>query len=113
MKLSEMSTENLAATLCKIAAPVERIGADQEVNDVLKELSSHGGKISVLQAGTATFGKLIPVLLDRHKEDTYAILSALTGKSVGKLREQRGLETIRDVKNCIDGDLIAFFKSST
>ena len=45
MKLSEMNTEQLANTLCRIAAPIERIGKDEELNARLAEAAKvNGGK---------------------------------------------------------------------
>ena len=111
MKISEMSTEQLATALVRIAGPAERIGSDTEFNTRLAEHAKaiKSGNITVLQNYTSLIGFAIPMLLDRHKEDTYTILSAMTGKTVQEIAAQNAMQTLREAKECLDGDLMTFF----
>lgn len=111
MKLSEMNTEQLAACLCRIAAPVERIGKDAHISAFFKE---NAGKTdtTVIELVSASIGALTPVLLGDHLADVMAILSALTDKTQAELRAQKGVQTVRDIRAVIDQDLMDFFKSS-
>ena len=111
MKLSEMNTAQLADALVKIAAPCERIGKDAELN---KKLAEHAAKLHTegmtkLQQNAALIGTVIPALLERHRADTFAILSALTGKSAEVLAAQNGMQTLKEAKACLDDDLMSFF----
>ena len=57
-------------------------------------------------------GKLAPALLKTHRDDLYAVVSALTGKTVAEIDAQKGLQTIKDIKESFDGELADFFKSA-
>lgn len=113
MKLSEMNTIELSKTLCKIAEPIGRIGADAAISGIFRDFSKKSEGKTVLQTATAMFSVIVPALLERHQEDTFSVISALTGKNVDEIRAQNGMETIRDIKGCFDNDLMSFFKSST
>ena len=55
---------------------------------------------------------MLPQLLGPHLDDLIAVAAALTGKTAEQVAAQRGTETIRDLMDCFDKDLIDFFKSS-
>ena len=112
MKISEMNTNQLAETLVRIADPIERIGKDEEMNKRLSESIGQlrGGETTMMQYRAAMLGGMIPALLERHRADTYEILSALTGKPVKEIEQQNGLQTLREAKECLDGDLLSFFR---
>ena len=108
MKLSEMSTDRLADVMVRIAGPVERIGNDEMLIDKLRAMAAKGGKTAVENAA-GMFGALVPVLLERHREDTYAVLAAMTGKNAEEIAAQNAMVTLREAKECVDGDLLSFF----
>lgn len=109
MRLRDMNTVQLAAALCLLAGPLERIGGDAAITELFKNINQQKGEISRLQATAMFAGKLIPVLLDRHQEDTITALSVLTGKSVEKIKTQKGAQTIKDLRSVLDKDLLDFF----
>lgn len=113
MKLSEMNTIELSKTLCKLAEPIGRIGADAAINNIFKDFSKENNGKTLFQSGTEVYVAIVPALLERHQEDTFSVISAMTGKSVDEIRAQNGMETIRDIKCFFDNDLMSFFKSST
>lgn len=109
MKLSEMSTEQLAACLCRLAEPIGVLTADEEIAETVKRIGEDKEKpVYTVLGGAAS--KLIPLMLKKHEAETYGILAALTGKSEAELKTQRGLKTIKDAKECFDKDLLDFFK---
>ena len=112
MKLSEMNTAQLADALVRIAAPIERIGKDEELNRAMSEGVERlrAGGMTKLQHNAAMLGMLIPALLERHRADTFTVLSALTGKSVQEIEGQPGVQTLREARECLDGDLLSFFR---
>ena len=111
MKLSEMNTVQLSDALVRLAGPMERIGKDAKMNDALKanaeKLREKG--MSRLENTTALIGAMVPALLERHRADTFEILSALTGKSVAEIEAQPGMLTLREARECLDGELLSFF----
>ena len=111
MKLSEMNTVQLADALVKLAAPMERIAKDEELNERMAEAARRlrEGGMTKLQHNAAMLGMLIPALLERHRADTFAVLSAMTGKSVEEIAAQPGMMTLKEAKECVDGDLLSFF----
>lgn len=110
MKLSEMNTVQLSSALCKMAKPVGELMQDTAL---LRAIASAGD-------GATTFGEkigalvpeIIPALLEKHFDATVLILSAMTGKSEKTIREQKGMQSVRDIMECFDGDLLDFFFSS-
>lgn len=105
MKLSEMNTVELARALCRIAGPIGELCKDDAFRAVLqKKKSAALGEIA---------GELIPVLLDKHFAHMVTILSALTGKTEKEIKQQKGMQTVKDLMECMDQDLLDFFTPST
>ena len=111
MRISEMNTKEAAACLCKIAAPVGRIGEDKALNAYLRKLNENKGK-TLLEVISGAMSTLLPVMLENHYADVIAVLSALTGKSAEEIEEQNILVTMRDAQGVIDKDLLDFFTAS-
>lgn len=108
MKLSEMSTDRLADVMVRIAEPVERIGSDEMLIDKLRALAQTGRKTAIENAA-AMVGTLVPVLLERRREDTYAVLAALTGKTAEEIAAQPAMVTLKEARESIDADFLRFF----
>lgn len=111
MKLSEMNTDQMTEALCAMSAHVSNICTDKGLNDDLKKLHD-----AMKDGGMTAFEKLgqmiviwMPALLRTHKDDVYAIISVLTGKSVKEIAEQNGMQTIKDAKESMDSELKDFF----
>lgn len=114
MKLSEMNGEELSVCLCKIAEPIERIGFDKKTTAVFQEIADMSkDNMNNIQKASAMIGKYVPLLLGDHREDTFAILAAINGKTVEEIRSQKGMQTIKELKNALaDPNLMDFFTSS-
>lgn len=116
MKISQMTTDQAADVLCRIAEPIETIGANEEfqkkIEAIGKKNAARGTKMNAIENVTSMIGTFIPLLLKSCRAETYEILSALSGKSAEELAAQNVLETIRDAKNCVDQELIDFFRPS-
>lgn len=108
MKLSEMSTDRLADVMVRIAEPVERIGSDEMLIDKLRALAQTGRKTAIENAA-AMVGALVPVLLERRREDTYTVLAALTGKTAEEIAAQPAMVTLKEARESIDADFLRFF----
>jgi len=110
MKLSELKTEELAELLCVLTPPVCRMARDPEVLAAFDKVSFGGMDAMPPLAGAAlVWEALIPLLMRRHRDDVYAVLAALTGKTAEGIARQRGLETLKDLQSVWDGELAAFF----
>ena len=110
-----MTTREQAQMLCKIAPVVARIGQDAELNAKMAEMAKNnaeGGDKTVLSKMSALIEVFIPVLLDRHYEDTMMIAGNLLGKTAEEMDEMGILSIVREVKGVIDEELISFFKQS-
>lgn len=112
MKLSEMNGEELSVCLCKIAEPLERIGFDKKTTETFQEIAdlSKSGMNNIQQT-SMMIGKFVPLLLGDHREDTFAILAAINNKTVEEIRSQKGMQTIKELKNALaDPDLMDFLR---
>lgn len=112
-KLSEMNANELCKALCDIAAPIGNIARDDEVVEALKQIAEKR------RPGTAlakffgvSFSALVPLLLNKHKADTFAVLSVLKGKTVSEVEQENGFQLVRDLRALFQTDLIRFFGSS-
>ena len=112
MKLSEMNTAQFAECVCELASPLSAIAQDDNVFKVIEEIMNVDTKKPVIAVFGQIISVLVPVLLKEHRDDLFAVLSALTGKSVSKITKQNALETIKEAKECIDKDFLDFFISS-
>lgn len=111
MKLSQMNTEQLADALCMMADPIDKIGMDEAFTEKLKEVAKRG-KLNKIQNATTMFATFVPLLLKNKREETFQILSALTGKTVEEIATQSGMVTLKDAMESIDEDFINFFRQS-
>lgn len=115
MKLSEMTGDQLATCLCVISPCAERIAEDDDIVDAIKGCMSvrevEGEKLRYFDIPRAVL-RMIPVLLTKHKRDTFMILGAMSGKTADEIAQQNGLKMLADIKAVFDADLISFFISS-
>lgn len=111
MKLSEMNTKQLAGALCKLTPAVSRIVEDPALLEAMQAFGKSKERVPAI-AYARLAALLAPVLLQSHLNDTADILSAMTGKSTDAILNQPGYETIRDIKECLDKDLMDFFMPS-
>ena len=108
MRISELSTEELAPILTELAIPVSNIAID---DDTVKKLRSVGEQKTQLEQLGAFVREIFPLLLKTHFEDTCSIVAILTGKTLDEVKKQKGLQTIADAIAVADSDLMDFFKS--
>lgn len=112
MKLSEMNTDQMAKCMCELVEPAAEIMADEAVSKAVNDFFANVKDQSFLQMISSAVTGLVPLLLKTHYTALVTVLSAMTGKTVSVIRKQKGLQTIKDVRECLDQDLIDFFRSS-
>ena len=107
MRISELSTEELAPILTELAVPVSDIAMDEATVQTLRTIAEK--KTEIEQLG-AFVREIFPLLLKTHFDSTCSIIAILTGKTVEQVKKQKGLQTIADAVNIVDADLMDFFK---
>lgn len=97
-KISEMNTEELAVCLCNAADPVSNLLGDNEVVDAFGKLGEKMKGKRVLAMFGMFVSVVVPTLLgEKHRDDTYALLAAVSGVSVDEVKRQNGFKTAKDV----------------
>ena len=112
MKLSEMDTRQMAEALCKLTEPIGNMVADKACTDAIASALQRDQDGTIGEQLAHAAKAVLPQLLGTHLDDLIAIAAALTGKTAEQVAAQRGTETIRDLMDCFDKELVGFFKSS-
>lgn len=111
MKISEMTNDQAAETMIRLAAPFGNICEDEEA---LKLIDEYKGLSK--QPLIRTIGMMLPkiaaYMLKTHKDDLYEIIGALTFKSIEEVAQMNFAETIKAMKDSYDEVLTSFFQSS-
>lgn len=111
MKISEMNTVQLSKCLVEISVPAANIMEDTEVTAILAEVGEMKEK-TLIQGIGSLIRRVLPLALNKHADDAFTIIAALTGKTVAQVKKQNGLLTIRETIDSFDNELVDFFKSS-
>lgn len=109
-KLSEMTAAELTTALCEIAEPIGNISQDDEVVEALQKITK--SKATNAIAGKLigfSFSSLVPLLLQKHRTDTFAVLSVLAGKTLEELEKENGFRLIRDIRGLFSSEMMRFF----
>lgn len=109
MKISQMTTDQAADVLVKIAEPASNIMHDEETIALIERLAN--GDDNPIRFLADNIVPITSAALKTHREDTYAVVGALCDKSVEEVASQKITQTIRDIKDSVDGDLVDFFAS--
>lgn len=105
MRLSEIPTDKFADALCVVGPAIANIATEKGIEEAVRAIDRKNMHASLV----AVARDLIPALFSGHREDVYAIIAALSGKSMADVRAQAISCTIEDIKNLVDGDLVDFF----
>lgn len=110
MKLSDMNTRELKNALLAITAPASVIVQSEAFVACMKKLSeAKKANATVGQLGGIFMAEVVPLLLDQHEHETFSILAVLTGKPVEEIMAQNGMQTIKEIRENVDGTLLGFF----
>lgn len=115
MKLSELTTDESLDALCVMTPHINRILTDQELTDELRrkvDPEHLKSRAEVLLEGSKKVNTLIPIILKRHRNDVYGILSAINNKTIEKIGKQNILVTAMQIREVVkDKALLDFFRS--
>lgn len=110
MKISEMTTNQAADVLVRIAVPASNIMHDKNVFDMLEHIAK-GSDATLAKFLADNMTAVVTVLLKDHRNDVFEIVAALNDKDVDAVGNQNIKQTVLDIKNSFDRDLIDFFGS--
>lgn len=111
MKISEMTNDQAAEVLVKIAAPISNILDDDNVRPLIDEMEN-SDRSNPTKFLAAIVPKVVAFCMKDHKGDLYEIVGALTFKPASKVGNMNFMTTVKEIRESIDEDLIGFFRSS-
>lgn len=111
MKLSEMSTGRAADALVRITEPAAEIINDDKVWKLWEKMGKMK-KANIKEQIVFIVRDIAPVLLADHRNALYTVLSIMTGKTTKTIDEQPVKDTIQDIQESVDGELLSFFMPS-
>lgn len=111
MKISQMTTDQTADVLVRIAEPVSNIMHDGGVMKMMEKLAKTDSK-SAVKFFADNISTVVTVLLKDHRMDVYEIVAAMSGKTLEEVAQQNIAMTVKDIKESWDGDLVSFFASA-
>lgn len=111
MKLSEMSTGRAADVLVRITEPAAELMNDDKVWALWEKMGKMKNP-NIKEQIVFIVQEIVPVLLADHRNALYTVLSIMTNKTIEAIDTQPIKDTIQDVKNSVDGELLSFFTPS-
>lgn len=113
MKLSEMSTQKAAQKMCDIAIPMANIAQDEKTAEAMRAFPMEKIKdMPMINLIGKAIALIVPLALRDHFEDLCEIVAAMTDKTAETVKSQKIIDTVTDVKNIVDGDIVHFFTSA-
>ena len=110
MKLSEMTNDQAAAVMIKLAEPIGLICDDEEAVQMIDDYKQRYKKPLFYAVGNL-IPRLIGYLMDKHKPELYEIIAALSGKKVSEVGKMNIKETVDIVRDSYDDVMQVFFPS--
>lgn len=119
MKLNEMSTEIALDKICEITPYAIGIAEDKEFMKmfVKKAFVKEDAKPEVIREAAYKMTlekvkKFVPIVLKKHREDVFGVLSVLNEKSIEDISKQPVRITIKECVDLFnDKELLDFFTS--
>lgn len=108
MKVSEMNNDQASEVLIRVSTPFANILDDENARPLIDEMSKLGEKTKLAHF----LPKFVAFALKDHKDDLYEIVGALTFKPTSKVGKMNFIETVKELKDSLDEELLDFFKSS-
>lgn len=100
-----MTTDKALDQMAKIAPHLAAILDDSEAADIVSAVRETKGD---MPAGD-TMAKVIPLFAGKHREDLYAIVSALNDKPVEEVKNQPFANTLNTLQTILLQESILFF----
>lgn len=111
MKISEMTNDQAADAMIKMAQPMSNLLTDDNMKALLDDIQN-GNKENGVSFFASILPKVVAFAMKDHKDDIYAIVSALTLQPVGKVGKLNFMQTVKELRESVDEDFIGFFRQS-
>jgi len=111
MKISEMTNDQAAEALIRLAVPFGSICEDEEAIKMIEKYNDMKNEPVIKTIGTL-LPQLVAYMFKTHKNDLYEIVGALTMKSTAAVAKMNFMDTIKTVRESYDEVLHGFFTSS-
>lgn len=111
MKLSEMTNDQAADAMIRLAEPIGVICDDEEAVKMIDEYK-HRYKMPLFYAVGKMIPTLVGYLLKKRKQELYEIISILSGKKKSEIGKMNFAETVSILRDSYDDTLSVFFRSS-
>lgn len=109
MKISEMTNDQAADAMLKIAPAIENLLKDEATKPLLEKLAGAQGMDTTAIVATI-LPQAVAFCMKDHKDDLYAVVGALTMQPVGKVGKMNFVSTVKELKESLDEDFLSFFK---
>lgn len=112
MKISEMTNEQAADALVRIAAPIGNLCDDEQITGMIQEYKAMEETPMI-----KVIGKFLPqiasVALKTHRDDLFEIVGGLTMQTKEKAAKMKVLETVKVIREALNDEAFTdFFPSS-
>lgn len=111
MKLSEMTNDQAAEVMIRLADPVGAICDDEEAVQLIEDYKKRY-RMPLFYAVGKMIPTLVGYLLKKHKAELYEIISILSGEKSSAVGEMNFAETVKILRDSYDETLSVFFRSS-
>lgn len=115
MKISEMNVDQATDAMIRLAGPFSSICDDDDALKIIDEVrntAKENPDMHPLRQVSKFLPKIVTFGLQKHKDDMYEIIGALTETPTGHVGKMNFLETIKAVKDSYDDVLAGFFTQS-
>ena len=115
MRLSELTTDQAAEVLVRLAKPIANILQDEQfTGSITKKINTDGlSRAGLIAAALDRAADMVPFLLRDHKTDVFQILAVLNDKTAQEIGAQNIICTMRQARELLrDKELLDFFRSS-
>ena len=112
MKISEMTNDQAAEALIRLAVPFGNICDDEKMVEMMEKYSKAQKNIPAVRAIGQMLPDAVAYAFKEHKDDLYEIVGTLTFKNKAQVAQMKFFDTIKVLKDSYDEVLQSFFTSS-
>lgn len=111
MKISEMTNDQAADAMIRLAEPIGKLCDDEEAVAMIDEYKNKI-KMPLFYVVGRLIPRLVAYFMKNHKHEVYEIVSILSGEKNENIGKMQFTETVQIIKNSYDDVLATFFPQS-
>ena len=112
MKISEMTNDQAADALIRLAVPFGNICDDEKMVKMMETYTKKQKKLPAVRAIGQLLPEVVGYAFKEHKDDIYEIVGTLTQQTKEQVSKMKFFDTVKVVKDSYDEVLASFFTSS-